>query len=91
MKLSKLYSNKPMLFTPILFNDGFNVVLGDITDSQNIKRDTHNLGKTTLVKLLDFMLLAKRGNGQFLFKNIKNQIFDKFKYILIKLSKCWYG
>lgn len=80
MKLSKLYSNKPMLFTPILFNDGFNVVLGDITDSQNIKRDTHNLGKTTLVKLLDFMLLAKRGNGQFLFKNIK--VFENFVFFL---------
>lgn len=80
MKISKLYSNKPMAFTPILFNDGFNVVLGDITDSQNTNRDTHNLGKTTLVKLLDFMLLAKRDSGQFLFKNI--EVFKDFVFFL---------
>jgi len=80
MKLSKLYSNNPMVFTPILFNDGFNVVLGDITDAQNTKRDTHNLGKTTLVKLLDFMLLVKRDNGQFLFKNIR--VFHEFVFFL---------
>lgn len=69
-----------MAFTPILFNDGFNVVLGDITDSQNTNRDTHNLGKTTLVKLLDFMLLAKRDSGQFLFKNF--EVFKDFVFFL---------
>lgn len=80
MKLSKLYSNHPVVFEPIFFNDGFNVVLGQITDLTNTKRDTHNLGKTTLVKLLDFMLLAKKANGQFLFKNIK--VFNEFVFFL---------
>ena len=80
MKLSKLYSNYPVIFEPIFFNDGFNVVLGEITDLTNTKRDTHNLGKTTLVKLLDFMLLAKKANGQFLFKNIK--VFKDFVFFL---------
>lgn len=74
MKLSKLYSNQTILFEPIEFNNGFNVVLGQIKHPENYKKDTHNLGKTTLAKLLDFMFLAKRNPKQFLFKK-----FDTFK------------
>lgn len=74
MKLSKLYSNQPKFFIPIEFNDGLNVVLGQIKHPENYKKDTHNLGKTTLAKLLDFMFLAGRNNNQFLFKK-----FDTFK------------
>lgn len=74
MKLSKLYSNQDSLFEPIEFNNGFNVVLGQIKHPKNYKKDTHNLGKTTLAKLLDFMFLAQRHPKQFLFKK-----FDTFK------------
>lgn len=38
------------------------------------KKDTHNLGKTTLGRLLDFCLLSKRDDKFFLFKH-----FDLFK------------
>ncbi|MCU4409646.1 DUF2326 domain-containing protein [Acinetobacter oleivorans] len=80
MKLSKLYSNQPTLFFPIEFKDGLNVVLGQIKHPENYKKDTHNLGKTTLAKLLDFMFLAQRHPKQFLFK--KFDIFKSFTFFL---------
>lgn len=48
MKLSKLYANKSELFEPITFVSGLNVVLAEIRLPENKKKDTHNLGKTTL-------------------------------------------
>lgn len=80
MKLSKLYSNQTHLFSPIKFNDRFNVVLGQIRHPENYKKDTHNLGKTTLAKLLDFMFLAGRDKRQFLFKNYET--FKSFTFYL---------
>ena len=57
MKLSKLYSNKPKIFEAIEFESGLNVVLAEIRLPENKKKDTHNLGKTTLGRMLDFCLL----------------------------------
>lgn len=62
MQLSYLYSNKNTLFEPIEFNcrensNILNVVYGAVTDSSDVRKDSHNLGKTTLVHLLDFMFL----------------------------------
>jgi uncharacterized protein YydD (DUF2326 family) len=64
-----LYSNKPELFEPIAFRSGLNVVLGEIRLPENKKKDTHNLGKTTLGSLIDFCLLAGRDPRFFLFKH----------------------
>ena len=58
MKLSKIYSNKSS-FKAIIFNEGFNVVYGDVKDSKTNKVQEHNLGKTTLIHLIDFLLLKK--------------------------------
>jgi len=80
MKLSKLYCNKPELFGPIEFNSGLNVVLAEIRLPKNRNKDTHNLGKTTLVHLLNFMLLAKRDPKFFLFKH--SELFDEFVFFL---------
>ena len=74
MKLSKLYSNKPDLFAPIQFLPGLNVILAEIRLPENKSKDTHNLGKTTLGRIIDFCLLSTRDNGFFLFKH-----FDLFK------------
>jgi uncharacterized protein YydD (DUF2326 family) len=60
MKLSKLYSNKPDLFEPRHFVTGLNVVLAEIRLPENHKKDTHNLGKTTLGRLLDFCFLVRK-------------------------------
>ncbi|WP_201615480.1 DUF2326 domain-containing protein [Psychrobacter urativorans] len=80
MKLSKLYSNQNTIFEPIVFNNGFNVVYGDIRHPERYELDTHNLGKTTLAKLLDFMFLAKRHPKQFLFKH--EERFAEFIFFL---------
>ena len=58
MKLSKFYSNKPELFEPVDFAQGLNVIQAEIRLPENRDKDTHNLGKTTLGRLLDFGFLA---------------------------------
>ena len=80
MKLSKLYSNMPDLFTPIQFLPGLNVVLAEIRLPENRLKDTHNLGKTTLGRLIDFCLLSKRDKGFFLFKHL--DLFKDFVFFL---------
>lgn len=80
MKLSKLYSNKPDVFEPIEFNSGLNVVLGEIRLPENKKKDTHNLGKTTLGSLIDYCLLSTRDAKFFLFKHY--HLFTDFVFLL---------
>lgn len=80
MKLSKLYSNKPDLFEPIDFVAGLNVVMAEIRLPENRNKDTHNLGKTTLGSLLDFVFLAKRNAKFFLFKRL--DLFEDFIFFL---------
>lgn len=81
MKLVKVFSNKN--FTNIKFNDGFNVVLATIQDVAN-KKDTHNLGKTSLLRVIDFLLLCHTPEKGDLLSNsfFKGQIF----YLEIKLN-----
>jgi len=80
MKLSRLYSNKPDLFEPVEFVQGLNVVMAEIRLPENRNKDTHNLGKTTLGRLLDFGFLAKRDPKFFLFKHA--QLFQDFIFFL---------
>ncbi len=80
MKLSRLYSNKPGLFEPVEFVQGLNVVLAEIRLPENRNKDTHNLGKTLLGRLLDFVFLAKRDPRFFLFKHLN--IFQEFVFFL---------
>ena len=80
MRLSKLYSNKSDLFSVINFNSGVNVVIAEIRLAENLKKDTHNLGKTTLGKLLDFCLLAERNKNFFLFRHV--DVFKEFVFFI---------
>lgn len=73
MKLSKIYSNRPSAFEPIIFNDGFNVIIGKIKLAEEATKDSHNLGKSKLAELIDFGFLKKRSNSIFLFKH-----YDRF-------------
>ena len=57
MKLSQLYSNKS--FKNTRFNDGINLVLAKVTKRLDRSKDSHNLGKTTLISVIDFMLLKE--------------------------------
>lgn len=68
MKLSKIYCNKPEIMSPIHFKDGLNVVLAQVHRPTELEKDTHNLGKTTLCKLIDFCFLSKKQKEFFLFK-----------------------
>src|ERR1019366_8443197 len=85
MKLSKLYCNKPDIFGPIDFVSGLNTVIAEIRLPENKAKDTHNLGKTTLGKLLDFCFLLGKDQKFFIFKH-----FDRFKdfvfYLEIELA-----
>lgn len=80
MKLSKLYTNKPDSFTPVNFVSGLNVVMAEIRLPENRNKDTHNLGKTTLGRLLDFCFLSGRDPKFFLFKH--EEIFKDFVFFL---------
>ena len=91
MKLSKIYSNKN--FKNIEFNDKFNAVIAFIKTKD--KKDTHNLGKTSLLRVIDFLLLAKINKSKD--KLFSNDIFsgqtfwgefklNNGKYLLIKRS-----
>ncbi|HIF9478711.1 TPA: DUF2326 domain-containing protein [Photobacterium damselae] len=74
MKVSKIYSNKNKLFNPIEFNEGLNVIFAEIRLPENQDKDTHNLGKSKLMELIDYCLLKERKSSFFLFK-----YFDKFQ------------
>jgi len=80
MKLSKLYSNKSDLFNPIDFVSGLNVVMAEIRLPENKKKDTHNLGKSTLGRILDFGFLVGRNKNFFLFKH--SDLFNDFVFFL---------
>lgn len=80
MKLSRLYSSKPDMFEPVEFVQGLNVVMAEIRLPENRNRDTHNLGKTTLGRLVDFAFLAKRDPKFFLFKHV--ELFKDFIFFL---------
>lgn len=87
MKLSKIYSNSNS-FKEIIFNDGFNVVFGDIRrddNDDNEKVSEHCIGKTSLVYLIDFLLLKQDKKGSFFNKN--KDIFKGWVFFLeIKLN-----
>lgn len=80
MKPSKLYSNRPAVFAPVEFKPELNVVLAEIRRPENRDLDTHNLGKTTLGRLIDFGFLAGRDAKFFLFKHLDR--FGEFVFFL---------
>jgi uncharacterized protein YydD (DUF2326 family) len=89
MKLSRLYSNSPELFASVDFTPGLNVVLAEIRLPENRDKDTHNLGKTTLGRVLDFGFLAGRDPKFFLFKHFN--LFKDFVFFLeIELADASY-
>jgi uncharacterized protein YydD (DUF2326 family) len=89
MKLSKLYCNKSDLFGPIEFHAGLNVVLAEIRLPKNRDKDTHNLGKTTLGRVIDYCFLAGRDPKFFLFKH--EDLFKDFVFYLeIELADASY-
>jgi len=77
MKISQIYANKK--FKSTKFNPGFNIILGKVNRPDYKKADSHNLGKTTLIEVIDFLLLKEIPKDHFLRKNI---IFRDFIFFL---------
>lgn len=80
MKLVRLYSNQPTVFSPIVFTGGMSVVLAEIRLLENKGLDTHNLGKTTVGELIDYCLLKKKSNSFFLWRY--ESLFAQFAFYL---------
>lgn len=78
MKLSQLYANKS--FKNIIFNDGLNLVLAKVTKKLDLNKDSHNLGKTTLIAVIDFMLL-KEVKEEHIFKKYQEK-FSGYEFFL---------
>ncbi|RTL13163.1 MAG: DUF2326 domain-containing protein [Neisseriaceae bacterium] len=76
MKLSRIFANKS--FKNVKFSDGLNVIIGKISDRNNRDVDSHNLGKTLLIEVIDFLLLKeiKDKSSYFLTKHV--DIFSEY-------------
>lgn len=81
MQLSKIYSNLPERFQDIQFHpSGLSVIFAKVKDPHNKDKDTHNLGKSTLAALIDFLLLKQTSKSFFLIKH--NDVFSGFVFFL---------
>jgi len=85
MQLSRVYSNKPNIFTQIVLNCGdeasrLNVIYGQVRKPDDKTRDSHNLGKTTLLHLIDFLML--RGVTPDFFLRRHKERFEGFVFYL---------
>lgn len=84
MRLSKLYSNDSR-FHNMTFNEGLNVVLGRVSKRSEVQKDSHNLGKSTLIDVLDFMLLKNIDRNHF-FKKYSPLFDNHIFYLEIELN-----
>ena len=68
MKLSKLYCSDSR-FKNITFNlNGLNVIYADVVTEISAKKNSHNLGKTKLAELIDYLLIKKIDKKSFLLR-----------------------
>lgn len=75
MKLSKLYSSGNQ-FKNITFNlKGLNVIYADVLTDLKEKKNSHDLGKTKLAELIDYLLIKQIDKNHFLLK-IKDEEGD---------------
>jgi len=87
MKLSQLYTNNDK-FKNTKFNlEGLNVIYAEVKTKLDDKKNSHNLGKTLIIEVIDFLLLKKIGDQKkhFLFST-KNEteknIFEDYVFYL---------
>jgi uncharacterized protein YydD (DUF2326 family) len=84
MQLSKLYCNKRG-FKNIKFNlNGLNVVFAEVKSDLKDKKNSHDLGKSKLAELIDFMLLKAIDKNHFLLKIVENgrSVFHDYVFYL---------
>jgi uncharacterized protein YydD (DUF2326 family) len=85
MQISRIYSNVPRVFCPIDFHSGedsarLNVIYGAVRHPKDQRKDSHNLGKSTLIQLIDFLLLKGVSSGHFLMRH--QDRFKEFVFFL---------
>lgn len=68
------------LFNPVVFKDGLNIILGKYSNSD---KDINGIGKSTIVKLIDFCLLADGPKKTFFSEKYK---FLKNHNVILKFS-----
>lgn len=91
MKLSKLYCNN-LEFKNIAFNlSGLNVVYADVISRENEKKNSHDLGKTKLAELIDYLFLKKVDQKRHFLFRIKNDkgvsiFIDYIFYLELQLN-----
>ena len=90
MQISRIYSNNSDVFAPIEFNfgetaDRLNVIYGEVHHPKDQKRDSHNLGKSTLIHLIDFLMLKGATQDHFLVKHL-DRFADFVFFIEIALN-----
>ncbi|MBK8259982.1 MAG: DUF2326 domain-containing protein [Nannocystis sp.] len=84
MKLVRLYSNHDDVFVPLTFSPGVNVVLGTIHDpARRVGKNTHNLGKSTLARVIDYCLLQE--DPRAIFQSATERFADFIFYLEIDL------
>jgi len=84
MQLSKLYSNQPN-FKNIEFNlNGLNVIYAEVKSKFAEKKNSHDLGKTKLAELIDFLFLKEIDKKHFLLKVKRDgkSIFEDYIFYL---------
>lgn len=82
MKLSRLYCDDSR-FKDIEFKNGLNIIFGYVNDKNT--NDPHNLGKSALVHLIDFMLLKEVKKGNYFYN--KKKVFKRHTFYLeLKLN-----
>lgn len=87
MKLNYIYANRN--FKEVKFNSGLNLVLAQVSDKLNMNKDSHNLGKSTLISVIDFMLL-KSIDKSHIFKKHPNKFEDYIFFLQIELADSSY-
>ncbi|MDX8327173.1 MULTISPECIES: DUF2326 domain-containing protein [Agrobacterium] len=95
MQLSRLYSNLPDVLSPVAFNHGadaihLNVVLGEVNHPGDRRKDSHNLGKTTLLHVIDFMMLKGWSQESFLHRH-RDRFSDFVFFLEIALNSGGYA
>lgn len=85
MKLSRLYTNRPTLFTPIRFRQGLNVLIARVRHPKDPDKLSHCLGKTLLIDVIEFCLLKKVGTQDHFLKTRDDLFGDLVFYLEIEL------
>ena len=85
MKIARIYSNLATTFVPIRFNgiddDSLSVVFAKIRRPKDSSRDSHKLGKTTLIHIIDFLLLKDVSEkNSFMLKHLER--FQEFIFYI---------